>query len=89
MSITHVELDGKKIRFVMDREMLSYLSESIGCYYCEETFIPSKVSEFTGGGEPLCPNCGVDAVVRTTDKAELSGLHRKYFGSFASAETER
>ena len=80
MSITHVEIDGKKIRFVMDREMLSYLSESIGCYYCEQTFISPQVSEFTGNGEPLCPHCGVDAVVRTTETADLSGLHKKYFG---------
>ena len=75
-----VELNGKKIQRVTDRTMLSILSESVGCYYCERTFIPPQVKEFTGSDEPLCPYCGIDSVVRTTDADELKGLFDKYFG---------
>ena len=65
---------------LVDGKTICFLSESLGCYYCEKTFIPSQVTEYVGKNrDPLCPHCGIDAVVRTTDKSLLNQLHVKYF----------
>jgi len=42
-------------------------SEICGCFYCLKTFVPTKIEEWEveSGGEktPLCPGCGIDSVL--------------------------
>jgi NAD-dependent SIR2 family protein deacetylase len=54
-----------------------------GCFHCLEVYEATEVIDWIDDGEtPLCPLCGVDAVmIGVTDLAELLAMHRVRFRS--------
>jgi hypothetical protein len=44
-------------------------SSVCGCFYCEETFAPSEIEDWTDMSNPppeqtaICPRCGIDSVI--------------------------
>ena len=52
-----------------------------GCFHCLEVYEATEVIDWIDDGEtPLCPRCGVDAVmIGVTDLAELLTMHRIRF----------
>jgi hypothetical protein len=65
-------------------------SEVCGCFYCQTTFDPGKIIEWTDfghdkGSTALCPNCGIDAVVGSNpnlpvrDSTFLAEMHSYWF----------
>ena len=44
-------------------------SSVCGCFYCERTFAPGEIAEWTDTKNPLakqtalCPHCGIDSVI--------------------------
>ncbi|MBS2003044.1 MAG: cytoplasmic protein [Cyanobacteria bacterium SZAS LIN-5] len=39
-------------------------SELCGCFYCEATFSPEEIREYTDRGQTaLCPRCSIDSVI--------------------------
>lgn len=65
-------------------------SEVCGCFYCQTTFEPGKIVEWTDighdkGSTALCPNCGIDAVIGSkpnlpvTDMVFLARMHFYWF----------
>jgi hypothetical protein len=54
-------------------------SDRCGCFYCEETFPPSAITEWVDDGHTaMCPFCGIDSVLGSASGLELSKdfLHR-------------
>jgi NAD-dependent SIR2 family protein deacetylase len=53
-----------------------------GCFHCLLVYEATEVIDWVDDGEtPLCPLCGVDAVMLgVTDLAELLAMHRVRFG---------
>lgn len=53
-----------------------------GCFHCLQVYEATEVIDWIDDGEtPLCPRCGVDAVmIGVTDLMELLTMHRKRFG---------
>jgi NAD-dependent SIR2 family protein deacetylase len=53
-----------------------------GCFHCLQVFEATEVIDWIDDGEtPLCPRCGVDAVmIGVTDLMELLTMHRIRFG---------
>lgn len=65
---------GKIHRTSMHNREMILKSSVCGCFYCEKTFEPKKIqdwthrshplSEFGGEGQTaLCPHCGIDSVI--------------------------
>jgi NAD-dependent protein deacetylases, SIR2 family len=58
-------------------------SKRVGCFYCERTFAPSEIREWIDEEQtPLCPNCGIDAVLPDTvplDPAFLKEMNAYWF----------
>lgn len=65
-------------------------SELCGCFYCLETFKPSKIEEWVDedenefGQTALCPICGVDSVIGDKSgvpltKEFLGGMNQVWF----------
>jgi NAD-dependent SIR2 family protein deacetylase len=52
-----------------------------GCFHCLQVFDAAEVVDWVDDGEtPLCPRCGVDAVmIGVTDLMELLTMHRTRF----------
>ena len=52
-----------------------------GCFHCLQVFEAIEVVDWEDDGEtPLCPKCGVDAVmIGVTDLMELLAMHRIRF----------
>lgn len=52
-----------------------------GCFHCLQVYEATEVIDWIDDGEtPLCPRCGVDAVMLgVTDLMELLALHRIRF----------
>jgi hypothetical protein len=39
-------------------------SELCGCFYCEATYTPDQIREYTDRGQTaLCPRCSIDSVI--------------------------
>lgn len=54
-----------------------------GCYYCLETFDSTDVVEYTNNDKTaICPKCGIDAVIPSTDVVLLSKAHDFWFKTF-------
>lgn len=55
----------------------------VGCYYCEQTFAPSKITECCheegGSRTAVCPHCGIDSVVPSSDPDLLRALYNDSF----------
>jgi NAD-dependent SIR2 family protein deacetylase len=53
-----------------------------GCFHCLLVYEATEVVDWIDDGEtPLCPHCGVDAVMLgVTDLGELLTMHRTRFG---------
>ena len=53
-----------------------------GCFHCLQVYEATEVIDWIDDGEtPLCPRCGVDAVMLgVTDLMELLTMHRTRFG---------
>ena len=53
-----------------------------GCFHCLHIYEATEVIDWIDDGEtPLCPHCGVDAVMLgVTDLSELLAMHRTRFG---------
>ncbi len=53
-----------------------------GCFHCLQVFEATEVIDWVDDGEtPLCPLCGVDAVMLgVTDLMKLLRMHRTRFG---------
>lgn len=53
-----------------------------GCFHCLQIYETTEVVDWVDDGEtPLCPRCGVDAVmIGVTDLMELLRMHRVRFG---------
>ncbi len=53
-----------------------------GCFHCLRVYEATEVVDWIDDGEtPLCPHCGVDAVMLgVTDLMELLAMHRIRFG---------
>jgi hypothetical protein len=53
-----------------------------GCFHCLQVYEATEVIDWIDDGEtPLCPHCGVDAVMLgVTDLMELLTMHRIRFG---------
>ena len=53
-----------------------------GCFHCLQVYEATEVIDWIDDGEtPLCPLCGVDAVMLgVTDLMELLQMHRTRFG---------
>ena len=52
-----------------------------GCFHCLRVYEATEVIDWIDDGEtPLCPHCGVDAVMLgVTDMMELLAMHRVRF----------
>lgn len=58
-----------------------------GCFYCEETFLPTEIVEWIeerGGKESaVCPKCGIDSVLGSefpvNDKGFLKEMNKYWF----------
>ena len=52
-----------------------------GCFHCLQIYETTEVVDWVDDGEtPLCPRCGVDAVmIGVTDLMELLRMHRVRF----------
>jgi hypothetical protein len=62
-----------------------YIGERVmecGCFCCLQTFPPEAVVDWTDDGDtPLCPYCGISAVLPgVTDFVELFRLRQRRFG---------
>ena len=53
-----------------------------GCFYCLHVYAATEVIDWIDDGEtPLCPHCGVDAVMLgVTDLGQLVTMHHTRFG---------
>lgn len=53
-----------------------------GCFHCLQVYEATEVVDWVDDGEsPLCPRCGVDAVmIGVTDLLELLRMKRVRFG---------
>ncbi len=39
-------------------------SDLCGCFYCEKTFAPNEIADWTDEGQTAqCPKCGIDSVI--------------------------
>jgi hypothetical protein len=62
-------------------------SESCGCFYCLELFVPSEIERWLneGDGTAVCPRCGIDSVLGDAsgypikDPEFLGGMNRFWF----------
>lgn len=62
-------------------------SNTCGCFYCLEMFVPSEIKEWIddkGGDTAQCPYCMIDSVIGDASgikitKKLLEELHNKYF----------
>ena len=61
-------------------------SEYCACYYCQRTFLPSKIETWVDEeNTALCPKCGIDAVIGSAsglpinDHRYLKEAHAFYF----------
>lgn len=61
----------------------------VSCYHCLKTFDPFHINDWCNtsrGPEPhhdncpLCPHCGIDAIVRKLSKEELETHYERCFG---------
>ena len=65
MNTDHIDAHKHSIRH---REQIIH-SQSCGCFYCLQIFLPTEVKRWIDDGETskdqtaLCPNCGIDAVI--------------------------
>ncbi|MNS30646.1 hypothetical protein D3C72_626820 [compost metagenome] len=64
------------------------LSDLCGCFCCEQTFLPSEITEWIeenlGIGETaICPKCGIDSVLSSRfpikDKEFLTAMNVMWF----------
>ena len=54
--------------------------QKVGCYHCERIFAKGAIKEYEGE-TPLCPFCGIDAVLDGVNcKKVLRRYNRKMFG---------
>jgi hypothetical protein len=67
-------------------EILS--SRLCGCFYCEQTFLPSEIVEWIDessaeGESAICPKCGIDSVLSSKypidDKQFLHEMNKLWF----------
>lgn len=59
------------------------LPETVGCYYCLETFKSSTIEHWTDRGHTaICPMCYIDAVTSITDPEELKVMHKSSFQTY-------
>ena len=67
-------------------EILS--SRLCGCFYCEQTFLPSEIKEWieeniADGETAICPKCGIDSVLSSKypieDKVFLREMNKLWF----------
>lgn len=67
-------------------EILS--SRLCGCFYCEQTFLPSEIEEWieeniANGETAICPKCGIDSVLSSKypvdDKDFLNEMNNLWF----------
>lgn len=65
--------------------------EQCGCFYCLKTMAPGEITEWVDGGEtPVCPHCGVDAVLPgVVSKETLASLHKRAFSVEKVSPTAR
>ena len=56
-------------------------SNSCGCFYCFNMFLPCEIKEWTDNGTTaLCPNCRIDAVIGSSSGFKITlgflrGMH--------------
>ena len=55
--------------------------EDVGCFYCLCSYPLADIKEWVGsdGESALCPHCGINSVVGTTDEEILQALCEKGF----------
>ena len=65
---------------IRNREQIES-AETVGCFFCLETFKGSEVTEFCDNGKTgICPKCGVDSLLPNEDSIDkLSALCEKWF----------
>ena len=82
----------------VNRELLER-SERAGCFYCEQIFAPSEISEWVDGPyietgsmddgvTALCPRCGIDAVLPSAapiplNAGLLADMRQAWFGGMS------
>jgi len=50
-------------------------ADACGCFYCQKLFHPSEIREWTDQGTTaLCPHCGIDSVLPSTEDHPVSEL---------------
>ncbi|MCZ8537225.1 cytoplasmic protein [Paenisporosarcina quisquiliarum] len=60
-------------------------SQLCGCFYCLQTFPPSKIEEWVDNEQTaLCPECGIDSVIGDKSnypitKEFLQGMNKIWF----------
>ena len=63
-------------------------SRLCGCFYCEQTFLPSDIEEwieenYSKGQTAICPKCGIDSVLGSdypvSDKQFLNAMNKYWF----------
>ena len=63
-------------------------SKMCGCFYCEETFLPTEIEEWieeniVNGETAICPKCNIDSVLSDKfpifDKEFLSAMNKFWF----------
>ena len=62
-------------------------SDTCGCFYCKELFVPTEIKSWIQDKEPTarCPYCTVDSVIGNASgyeitKALLDAMSKKWFG---------
>lgn len=64
----HMDLSVKTLKLAhkasSNHRALLNQSELCGCFYCEATFSPEEIREYTDRGQTaLCPRCSIDSVI--------------------------
>lgn len=80
------EKQAKALHELSDQPEKIVRATLVGCFYCCETFPPTRIRAWTGGRvtSALCPFCGIDSVIPVTPataKTTLDAMSDYWFNT--------
>jgi len=89
----HADVEAAHSHCALHRDEIER-SSLCGCFYCQETYPPSAITEWiqdrnvirgVTGETALCPRCGIDAVIGSESGYPithefLASMHARWFG---------
>ena len=80
----------KYTKFSIENRSLLENSDNCGCFYCQKTYHPSKIKEWTDDGKTaICPYCGVDSVLPDIGPINISDKLLKELNEFYFKKVEK